>query len=152
MKKTIIAAIILPVQVISNTTGVATQNNVSATAQGGTARVESNVSVSGSSQNSVVVSTSESLTTTNGESKVYKKIDIEVNGKKKTLETNEAGSHSLSYEDGEFKEKKEATKSPQLDELADAMKPTYHYKTISPMEYVLFELRQFFSSLFSRQK
>lgn len=141
-KKYFFVAFMLPVAVISTQGGVSVQNNVT-TSGNNDVHVESSVNQSSTQTSDIRVSNSATTTSDNANTKTHKKMQITVNGKTKTLETDETGTHTLEMNEGADSAKADVT--AQTKGISNQFKG----ETISIGRYIQESIQNFFRNFFS---
>lgn len=134
-------AFILPVTVFSTQGGTTMQNTVE-TSGNSDVYVESTLNQSSIQKSDVSVSNSATTTSNNSDSKTNTKMEITVNGKTKTLQTNEPGFHKL-----EINESSESATALQDLSGNDAQ---FKGETLSIGQYIRESIQNFFNNFFSR--
>lgn len=138
-------------QVFSATAGTSIKTEVTTTGNS-QVNVQSNVKGESSSTVSVNSTNNASATTqSTSDGKIYKKIEVEVNGKKKTVETTEPGTTTVEINNGN------ATVSTQVKpQYSDDIRigtgsvKTIHTESSSITQYIIEKIQSMIEKLFSK--
>ena len=129
----------LPVSIISTTKGTSVRTDVNTTGDG-EVKVETDVSSSSSSKTEVSVKNESSSTYKDGKSSSYKKIEIEVNGEKKIIESTNEGEMQLTAN--------ETSESSKTDDSGSTESVGFRKQEITISEYIAEQLQKWFGKFF----